>query len=188
MAFSAQSDLHAFPECERIVASLVLGYSELEVIMVYAMGPALNVHMADAVRMLFRTRSEANRLDIADAAMRPFFADHGQGDAFTRWVGAMRHCKNIRNQYAHAFWGRNRDGLFFNNLDAVAKTIGGPITMVEYGIDLPLLQEQERFFEYTSGCLAYLAVEARRLRDRRRRHRLSMPKAMLQPKLHNRQR
>ena len=76
-------------------------------------------------------------------------------------LGAVRHCRRIRNQYAHCHYGDQlRFGLFLTNLqDAAEKP-----ESFEYQwrhVDVPLLDQQEHYFLYTLKCLQFLLDEYR---------------------------
>ena len=180
------SSLNQFPECRDVIGRMILAYSEIESILIGTIAKTLDVTESDSVRLLYRARSESHRLSIADAAMRPFFTKHKLGGQFGVWLGAMRHCKTMRNQYAHSIWSEHNGVLRFGDLDGAASSAEGTAMIKFYPVDLDLVTQQETYFAYAESCAWFLNQEACRLRDGRRKHTFSMPPALKQPKLHNR--
>ena len=76
--------LKDLPEHAAIIGRLLFNYADLEV---------------DVVGM------------VADAPVRPLCQTHNLGGTYVQWLGAMRRCKAIRNQYAHCIWDFQRRGV-----------------------------------------------------------------------------
>lgn len=172
-----------------LVSAMVLLYPELESVLLNYVTLALDVSADDGVRLLYRTRSEADRLNIADAILHPFFSKMRLEGAYSQFLGAIRHCKTIRNQYAHAVWDVTEENtLRFASLDEPARTKEGETFVPFRPIDLSLLESQYAFFEYTNHMGWYVIAEAEFRMDRRKRHKVALPKPLPRPKLHSLQR
>jgi hypothetical protein len=106
---------------------------------------------------------------------------------YTYAVGCARHCRAIRNQYAHCQWGDDATaGLFFTNLnDAAAKPSG--FAFEWFHVDVPLLEEQEAFFVHTRRCLWHVESEYLVLSGQRnkRGHPHKMPRRVTLVNKHN---
>lgn len=154
------------PEEAAIIGRLLAGYGELE----FAFASCLATVIDDdqrALRVLFRIRSETQRIEIADALMRPAFEAVGLTDEYAEFIGAMRTCKNIRNQYAHCHWiSDEKAGLWFGDLDAPAKTATGPVSIIFQCIALPELRLQEAYFAYAAAWAERLALRHEELAGR----------------------
>jgi hypothetical protein len=178
--------LRDFPEHASIIGDMLLGFNDLEFFMVDLVGQAIgDKHFKVSPRIIYRLRRANDRLQVADAILRPFMVKlrlHGQ---YTQWFGVMKHCRTIRNQYAHCGFSPNRSGrLTFANLlntghpdeDAVFEFVP---------IELGLLKEQQAYFGYALDVTSWLMAEARFRRDRRRKHRLRLPTSRAAPRLHS---
>jgi hypothetical protein len=174
-------DLHKFPEQSRLIADMLLGYADMESFILDLVGQALGGNANDAAPVLYRLRGAEDRLNIADALLKPFMAKIGIPGPYGQWLGAIRRCKAIRNQYAHCIWGPDGNNLAFADLQQAAET--GIIDFKR--VELSLLQEQHRYFQFVMGMMFYLMAEARYRRDRRRRHKRKMPKSLPSPSLHS---
>lgn len=175
--------LEAVQEAQ-IIGRLITGYGELEFDL--AMCLARFTHDQDsAFRVLFRIRTEGGRLQIADSLMRTPLDELSLGSQFADAIGAIRHCLNIRNQYAHCHWGKYKNKeLYFVNLE---NEVSGPqkkTALTYMKVSLALLGEQEDYFSYTQDCFWFLTFEVGRLRGSIKRHPLSMPPKRKQPRLH----
>ena len=98
--------LIAFITCPKeaaIVGRIVAGYGELEYAMSLCLGTAIGDEDA-AYKCFFRTRGEEQRIEIADALMRHVFSKHELIGEYGETIGAVRWCRKLRNQYAHAHW------------------------------------------------------------------------------------
>jgi hypothetical protein len=137
-------DFERFPEEAAIIGRIIAGYGELEYWWAKCLGRTLNDDDS-ALRMVFRQR-DAKRIETADALMRPAYQKAGLGDKYNEMLGAIRHCRTIRNQYAHSHWiSYHEAGLFFGSFehDANKKGDGGPFTIPFRHVDVPLLQLQD---------------------------------------------
>jgi hypothetical protein len=108
------------------------------------------------------------------------------GGQYCQWLGAMRRCRMIRNQYAHCAWGPHIDRLWFADLEADAHSADGAVSLTYYPLDLSLLKEQHAFFDYTIEVILHLAGEVHYRTDRRRtKGRKRLPESRAAPKLHS---
>jgi hypothetical protein len=174
--------LSDFPEEEAILGRLVVGYGELEFEVLNCLAVVLG-DVPTATRVLFRTRGEEQRLQVADALLREPFSSNNLGDTYCSAFADMMHCRKVKNQYAHTHWFSRASGLAFIDLEATAKKSGKSVTYLP--IDLELVKEQEDFFIYTGGCLAYLWRELKFRLDPVATHTWKLPKKIPQVRRHN---
>jgi hypothetical protein len=171
----------------KLIGSILTGYGELEFWMATCVATSLN-DTATAFRTIFRLRNESQRIDVADALLYPVMKKHGLSGAYSHAVGAMRHCRTIRNQYSHCHWepvtGAKR--LSFFNLEAAAFTSNDDSPAVKtFDVDVPLLTEQVSYFEYCLDGYCYLVEQLKRLAGEEPRDcPTPKPKARKPPKLH----
>ncbi len=146
--------LKDYPDETGIIGSLVVGYGDLEFWFASCLAETLS-DTPQAIRLMFRIRSESQRINIADALLDPAFEKFGLSPDYDETLRSVRHCLRIRNQYAHCHW-RSKDGqLSFCNLEEFAKK--SQSTLLHFRrLDLLLLNEQQRFFEYTRNWLYFL--------------------------------
>lgn len=93
-----------FPEHREVLGTLLISYGEIEWALTMCLQQALNIGPSDSTRILFRVRGEGARIDVADAIARPSFSKIGLEGQWENAIGAARHCRKIRNQYAHCHW------------------------------------------------------------------------------------
>jgi hypothetical protein len=164
---------------------MLMAYGELEFDVARLLGYVVEGGNDIAGRIFFRVNGESARLDVADAILRPFFERLKLGGQWGNALGALRYCKNVRNQYAHCNWHTQNGGLVFINMDADVDSPEGILTVHLYPTDLALLQKQTEYFQYTIGSLFYLNCKCR-LRSGEEAPDFPIPKSILQPPLHNR--
>lgn len=177
--------LDQFPAHGILIGEILLSYSHLEFMVVDLVGQAIGRDIDCAIRLLYRLRGANDRLQAADAVLRPFMNDLALGGPYGQWLGAMRKCRIIRNQFAHCGWMSRSGHLEFASLEECAQGTEGETTMHFNRIELKLLEQQLDYFEYAYDVLIYLTYEARYRRDRRRRHRNPLPKSREAPSLHS---
>lgn len=187
MALPVAISLREFPKHAEIIGDMLLGYSDLEFFMVDLVGQALGEDdLNTAARILYRLWGADARLQVADAIVRPFMTDIKLLGPYCQWLGAMRQCRKIRNQYAHCGWSKDAKGrLEIANLEAAGATIEGSASLEFLPLELGLLKQQQAFFGYTIDVTLYVMAEARFREDRRRKHRYRLPKSRALPKLHS---
>jgi hypothetical protein len=159
-SFQLMPALHRFPAEAARIGRIVAAFGEIEFLLALCLGEALN-DRDTALRTIFRLASDRARIDTADALLRPAFSKSGHVTQYAEMIGAVRHCRTIRNQYAHCHYGDHRTaGLFLTNLqDAAEKP-----EAFEYQwrhVDVPLLDQQEHFFLYVQLGLQFLEGDYR---------------------------
>lgn len=182
------TSLEPFPDHAALIGDMMLGYGELEFftleLLAHALGGKNNIHQA--ARILYRLRGASDRMNVADAILRPFMARIKLPGQYSNWAGAMKHCRMIRNQYAHCSWGSQTDRLWFAKLEEDTKATEGAVSLTYYPLDLSLLKEQQAFFHYAMDLTMFLVGEVRYRTDRRRKqYRTRLPKSRAAPKLHS---
>jgi hypothetical protein len=150
------------PDEAKLVGEILIAYGELENSLIDLLNAVLDEDQDMVLRTLFRLRGEGQRLDVADAVARKWMTQQKLEGVYSRAIGAIRRCKNIRNQYAHCTWFPRDGRLFFIDLEDAAKTADGPCVLRPRRIDLPLLQKQREFFDNTEDLLIYVAESYRR--------------------------
>ena len=157
-AMSALLDeFEGFPRERDLIGRMLLAYGELEFWLVGCLREALTiVDDHTTARILFRVNGESPRLEVADAILRYTFAKHKLEAKWITAYAAVRHCKNIRNQYAHCHWQVHEGRLHFMDLDKEAKSKDEALNVTFYPINLALIEKQFQYFEYAAGYLAFL--------------------------------
>jgi hypothetical protein len=180
----------AAPKEAAIIGRLLAGYGEIEFFILQILEKVLN-HPSIAARLLFRLRSETNRLDIADAALCEVCYSWDLKDAYDNAMATVRYCLKIRNQYAHCHWlPETENGLFFCNLETPSKEKHGEIILEFLNVDESLLEWQETYFAFCQETLLWLRFELQHKLDpaealKRSIPRFARPKGISQPPLHN---
>jgi hypothetical protein len=174
-----------FPDEAAIIGRMVVGFGELEVMSCRVAAKASS-HPNHVLKMLYSLRSTSARIKSATLLMEPHYAAVNLAEPQTMTMDAVLACLKIRNQYAHCNWA-DRDpkaGLFFADLQESAKREDW-FTSWKH-VDVPLLAQQEAFFNDVRGALFFLEAD---LEDKRNRwlgsHGLPEPMALPQPPLHN---
>lgn len=176
-----------FKQEHDLIGQMLIAYGELEFDLANVMHYAIPDGKNTAARIIFRVNGEAARLDVADAILRPFFEKLNLVGQWSNALGALRFCKNIRNQYAHCNWHvRQGTGeLCFINLERDADSSDDTLNVQLYPTDLRLLQKQHQYFHYTLVWLWHLHCECRRKRGDKDVPSSAAPKSIPQPPLHN---
>jgi hypothetical protein len=175
-----------FPEHAAIVGDMLLGYGDLEFFMLDLIARAVaDSDINTAARVLYRLRGANDRLNVADALLRPVMIKLKLEGQYCQWLGAMRRCRQIRNLYAHCAWDHRDGALYLTDLEEAGQTVEGAPQIEWVPVTLGLLKEQQAFFSYTLDLVFYLGRESRFLLDRRRKHRARYPKSRAAPKLHS---
>jgi hypothetical protein len=150
--------LHRHPLESLIIGQLILSYGELELLIAFLLGNAINNRDA-ALKMMFRVVGESARIGAADAMMRDAYSAAGLADQYAEVIGAVRFCVRVRNQFAHCHWGDDFiAGLFFTDLQEPAKASEG-FEHYWHHIDGPLALKLQEYFEYTLECLRFVEYE-----------------------------
>lgn len=175
---------HRFPAEGAIIGRLVLGYSELELMMAYCTSLAVDAEQDDILRAIFRIRSESNRIGLVDALIGGPLKKLGLFNVFTDIKGALGLCLKIRNQFAHCQWADTAGGIFFANLDESAEKAEG-FKMRYYHVDLSLLEAQETYFVATRMYLFHLEYEIKLKKGAKKVSPWKKPSMPPKPSLHN---
>jgi len=174
-----------YPEEARLVGAILMGYGELEFELCLCVRSGM-LDADSAFRAMFRMRSESQRIDVAEALVAPAIAKHNLASQFANALGALRHCKSIRNQYAHCHWHwEENTGLRFCDMEAAAKSPQGQPILKLVSTSVELLTMQVEFFEYCSDWLCHVHYELQLLSGRIGSHTFPAPKPRNRPKLHN---
>ena len=175
-----------FEKEQSLVGRMLMAYGEFEFEVARLLGYAIPGGNDTAGRLLFRVNGEAARLDVADALLRSFFEKLKLGGQWGCAFGALWYCKDIRNQYAHCTWhSETGKPLTFMLMDKDADSPDGTLMVQLYPTDLPLLEKQHEYFEYTLDWLYYLGCECRKHLGEQAPA-LKAPKSIPQPPKHNR--
>ncbi len=171
-------------KARELVGLMIMAYGEFEFEVAGIMSYAIDGGPDTAARIFFRVNGEAARLDVADAILRPFFDKLTLGGRWGNALGALRFCKNVRNQYAHCQWHPDAHNLYFFNLDRDGRdSLEGELIVNPYPTNLELLQKQYEYFEHTLDWLYYLSCECRGHKGEESA-RPPVPKSIPQPQLH----
>lgn len=177
--------LYKFPKEAVIIGRLLAGYSEIE----YAVGLCLAAVLDDPdtmVRVLFRTRGEEQRLEIADALMRHKFDSAKLTSTYCEAMADAHWCRRIRNQFAHCLYdGHSDDFLRIVSLEDSAKARAGGTTATRIAVTPDLLKYHEEYFGYVQWCLFFLEKEYLKVVGKISSHAHSLPKKIARPPLNN---
>ncbi len=175
-----------FPKEAALIGRMLVGYADLEIGLMNCVQIARN-DLDTVLKSMFRTRGEAQRINVADAFGRQCYEGLGIGSQFGMAIGAVRHCLKIRNQYAHhQWWDDNSERLAFANLEEVAKLN----TLVENlrdlktnYVDVPLLEKQLAYYEYAEELLTWVNQEGQIVAGRSSMQKRAPPQQLKQPPL-----
>src|SRR3954454_10136682 len=177
-----------FPAEDEIIGRLLAGYGELEAdLVICVQTPSGNF---DSVfKAIFRHRPLTERINEAERLGSAAFNGLKLGNDFNEAIASMRHCLRVRNQYAHSVRGHDPKPwrLAYTDLEDLAKqnaTIPDLHTIPPKHVDLQLLQNQDRFFFYTSILLSHLTSESQIRAGKSSRCGFARPRQMLPPPLH----
>lgn len=166
------------------VGKIVLAYGELEFAFMDTLRAVLNEDLGRAARTIYRLKSESNRLEIADALLAPALADYPFGGMWNEAYCALKFCKNIRNQYAHAQWVNDDGQLRFGDLDEAAQSKGDKFKIRLRPISLAALTKQLAYFEYAHHLVMWIGDQVRLAEGQPRMvaAKVPKPKKAVQPK------
>jgi len=189
-----------------ILARLLTGFGELELIMTFCLGSAIasqrerlqqhsgpyRRHHYDKVarKCFFKIRNSEDRLIKAKTCMRPAFVAHELAGDFDYVMNAVESCRLIRNQFAHCQWAQSRKrGLFFANLEESAASSAN--AKIKFRHASPsALEACETYYwhtsEYLNWLLHALAINAELIRAPlpvrpKRMRQLSRPRDLFPP-------
>lgn len=180
---------HYHPEEAKRIGRMLAGYSELEYGL-FACIESAGVDFDSSFKVMFRTRGETQRLEVADALGRYKFHALGFGTDFEMGVGGVRKCLKIRNQYAHSHWFADEKSLNFFDMEENAKLnillTTENTRFVFRSLTPDLVKRQEDFFNYVSDFLIWLQMETDRKRGTPTTLDVSKPKQLEPPLLYMR--
>src|SRR5262249_25488711 len=170
-----------------IIGRLLAGYAELEIDLLNCVS-VVRQDFDATLKAMFRVRGETARINVGDALGREAYDKLGLRTDFELAVSAMRYCLKIRNQYAHCNWYDDWTGrLAFVNLEEIAKgnqLISGFKNLTRRYVDIPILDEQEKYFGYTDALISYTNHEGRYRAGKLRSQPLPKPAQVSQPPLY----
>lgn len=173
-----------YPKETAILGRLLAGYGELE----FGLLSVLSSYLppATAMKIMFRTRGEDQRIQLADAIIRDRITTSPLLERYSETVADMGHCKTIRNQYAHCHWNElPGHRLGFNDLEAVAKSRQLNPMVKFTPTTAELLAEQAAYFEFVARCFAHVSGECEKAEGRTPILTGPWPKKVVRPPLHN---
>lgn len=184
-----QLDRH--PGERDLIGKIILSYGVLEVALLEAVKCALGGDLTTALRTLFRLKSESNRLEVADALVRPRFTERDLGTAWHDAYIATKFCKGIRNTYAHSSWVSDPQGVLrFGDLDKAAQGHAETGRIKMRPITKDILEKQFAYFVQADHLLLWSIDQyqlatglERKLPDGQH---VTKPKRIPQPKLDSR--
>lgn len=182
---SLLQEFENYPKEKLLIGSLLIAYGEIEFGLLSCLNSVLEGDTNTSARILFRIRGESARIEVADAILRQKFSLQGLGGQWGNALGAVRHCKTIRNQYAHCHWHSATNGLFFMNFDSDVQMADGDVQISFRHIHETLLQEQTKYFEFATDWLFYLAEEYKTRAEKLPNHGMSAPKSISAPQLYS---
>ena len=176
-------------ESAGLIGQIVVAYGSLEYDLALCVSQMID-DLDVAIKALFRTRGESQRIDIADALARGKLKPGKFRTCFEETIGHMRHCLKIRNQYAHCIWiyvPREGEGLAFVDLEEIATEheAANPANLTRHYVSLQLLVEQTAFFGQVADSLEYLNLEYQRMAGRIPTHTVPAPPKLDRPTLHS---
>jgi hypothetical protein len=172
------------------LGQILAGYGELELSMCQCLVVTKGYTFDGPIREVFGKRGAEARIREIKKLLLADYTNAGLDADLVEVLDDMDWCREIRNQYAHCHWyWTQSEGLCFVNLEELAKqpTSIENLTGTRHPIKLPLLKEQEAFFDYVKETLwyladAYLGWIAHPLAPKRPRVK---PPKVVRPPLHN---
>lgn len=175
-----------FPDEAAIIGRILAGYTDLEIGMMHCVQVATD-DFDTTMKVMFRTRGETQRIQVADAMGRHIYEPLKLRTQFEMAVSAVHKCREIRNQYAHCVWWDDHSGkLAFANMEDIANLNDHQSDLTNlpaHHVDVPLLQQQQAYFVYASDCLTYVNYEGRHRAGKMPNQPLARPKQLKQPPL-----
>lgn len=150
-----------FKEEGDLIGRMVLEYGELEWMLCLIAGHVLR-DLDTAIKALYRSRGEQQRMEVADALIRHRIEGSKLRQTYEQTFAHMGVCKAIRNQYAHTNWlHAGSDKLCYIAIEEMAKS-NEPIKIEEmtlYHLDIETVRDQARFFNEVMQNMTYLNME-----------------------------
>jgi hypothetical protein len=143
-----------------IIGRMILEYGDLEWSLCLLVSHVIE-DLDIALKTLYRSRGETQRIDIADALIRNRIKSEVK-QTYETTLAHMRICLMIRNRYAHANWlHAGSDKLCYIDIEELAKS-NQPVDMGNmqlYHLDMETVRDQARFFNEVMQNLQYLCME-----------------------------
>lgn len=147
-----------------IIGRLVVEYGELEWTLC-----VLASHVVEdfdlAVKTLYRSRGESQRINLADAMIRSRIPVKVK-QTYEETLARLRTCLKIRNQYAHSNWSITASNeLCYVDIEGLAER-NDRVTSQQmdlYQLNLEIIEDQARFFTEVAQNLKYLCMEVQNL-------------------------
>lgn len=176
-----------FPDEAVIIGRILAGYTDLEVGMMNCVQMATG-DFDTTMKVMFRTRGESQRISLADAMGRHIYGDLRLGLEFETALASVKRCLSIRNQYAHCVWWDDNTGqLALADMEDIAVSPDYQTdlrTLPTRHVDVPLLRQQQTYFEYADAWLAFVNYEGRHRAGKLTTQPLPRPAQLGQPPLH----
>lgn len=182
-------DIH--PKEKALIGEMLLAYGEIEFAIVAILGILFGLDYDRAAQVLFRVHGEGPRIAVADGLLLKALKQKGLGDLWNLAYGAVKHCKSIRNQYAHCHWFKReiedpKSPIMLMNVDQDASARVDDLQLNFVSVDLTLLQQQHQYFDYTLDLLRALDEQYRKASGLPPAiHDWSVPKSIPAPRLSN---
>jgi hypothetical protein len=155
-----------FPAEGQSISRLLVGYDVLEIALCRCVADAVS-DLDMVVKKMFRGRGQVSRIRTAISIGRHSYEKLGIVDLFDEVICEMRHCLDIRNQFAHCEFYEDPDkegNLLFANVEELAtqqNKIEELTSVPAKRITKTLLEDQEIFFTYVWERFSFLKCEAR---------------------------
>ena len=169
-----------------IIGCLLTAYADMELSLFHC----VNVTRDDfdtVYKAMFKERGESRRINMADIFGRQKYHTLGLGTHFEMAISSVRYCLKIRNQYAHCVWYDDYSGLLaFTNLEEVTdsnRVVKDLNDLTIRHIDVDILVQQEKYFEYTEEFLTWVNIEGRRVAGKPSYPKQPVPKQLNHPPL-----
>jgi hypothetical protein len=107
-----------FPKEAKRIGIIIASYGWIEFILAYCTGHAIGGE-EHGLRTIFRLNSNEARINTAESLLFPICNRRDHATKLKEAIAAVKHCKSIRNQYAHAHFEarRGKHGLFFSTME-----------------------------------------------------------------------
>lgn len=175
-----------FPNEAALIGRMLAGYADLEIDLMHC-AKAVRADLDMALKAMFRSRGNTQRIDVADALARQPYHALGIGTQFEMAIGAVRYCLRIRNLYAHCTWWNDNSGqLAFANLEELAKenvAVTDLHGLAVHHVTVPHLERQFAYFEYADNQLIWVIQEGNVLAGRPAFPNRVLPASVAQPPL-----
>lgn len=156
-----------FPNEANAIGMILSSYTSLEVDLMNCV-KSVRSDLDTVLKVMYRSRGEGNRIEIADALGFQAYKEMNLGNEFKDAITAIKYCVKIRNQYAHCIWWNDYSGhLAFSNIETLAKSnqkITDLKNMNICHVDLNILHDQLSYYEYASDFLMWILNEGLRVR------------------------